>query len=295
MKKIEKELENHLSSGVDSFRFIMPKSTFLKFIKKIEFQTKLRAISRNRHIKQYAEDKFKGQKPLLMPAGNEFKIRYISFKRGINSLTNSMILLENSNQLNDLCKKRKKPYGYYVMVVFAGLYQPSREIYKQTYSVLSKFLRRFKAYEYDIAHDFMSKKRAEASNKEWFSKCLKRFSQKFISYKSTLYANECNQRFYGLSKICFYDKYQKQTQYHKQKIDPKNQDWHRVELTFRLNEKFLDAVENKTLMECVYVLDEIANKLTDGEYPFGVDITTLNNQIDFFKDNRRALSFAKVA
>ncbi|MCD8212604.1 MAG: hypothetical protein LUC34_00850 [Campylobacter sp.] len=151
------------SSGIDSYRFLLPKSTFLKFMRKIELNTKLRAVSRNKAVKAYADDKFKGQKPLIMPIGKEFKIRYVSFKRGITSLTNSMIVVENSNKLNDLCKKRKKPYGYYVMVVFAGLYQPSREVFKQTYKILSKFLRRFKPFEFDLASDIKSDTQAQKS------------------------------------------------------------------------------------------------------------------------------------
>lgn len=283
------------SSGIDTYRFIIAKDSFLKFMRKLELNTQLRAISRNKTIKDYVDYKFKNQAPLIMPLGCEFKIRYINFKRGNKSLTNSMIVIENSNDLNELCKKRKKPYGYYVKVVFAGLFQPSREVYKKTYSILSKFLRRYKSYEWDLAVDFKSDTKAGAGAKEWFKQRVKRFSNKIISYKSTLYANDCRELFYGLKKICFYDKYEKQKEYHKQKLDESLKGWHRLELTFRLNSKFIEHIQNESLIEYIQVLDEIANRLSDNAYPLGVDLRFLGKQVNFLKDNRRALSFTKSA
>lgn len=285
----------NFSTGIDAYRFILSKSSFLKFMRKIELNTKLRSINRNKAITTYVKNKFKADKPLIMPVGNEFKIRYVSFKKGVTSLTNSMIVIENSNELNDLCKKRKKPYGYYVKVVFAGLYQPSREIFKETYKVLSKFLRRFKPYEWDIAHDFKCDEHAGSSSKEWLKKRLDRFGDKFISYKSTIYANACYERFYGLKKICFYDKFEKQTNYHHQKLDESLRGWHRLELTFKLKDKFIDHAEYDRLAEYVAVMDEMINRLTGNAYPYGVDIGVLGEQVAFIKDNRRHLSFTKSA
>ena len=267
-------------------------------MRKIELSTKLRSINRNKAITTYVKDKFKADKPdepLLLPEGVKYKIRYVSFKKGVTSLTNSMIVIENSNELNDLCKKRKKPYGYYIKVVFAGLYQPSREVFKETYKVLSKFLRRFKPYEWDIAHDFKCDEHAGASSKEWLKKRLDRFGDKFISYKSTIYANACYERFYGLKKICFYDKFEKQTNYHHQKLDESLSGWHRLELTFKLKDKFIDHAEYDRLAEYVAVMDEMINRITGNAYPYGVDIGVLGEQVEFIKDNRRHLSFTKSA
>ena len=135
--------EDIVDCGIDSIRFVMPKATLNGFLKKIELLGKLRLISRNKTVKDYAEYKFKGANKPLFDADEKhpYKIRYISFKRGTKSLSNTMLVVENSSELNDLCKKRKKPFGYYVCVVFAGLFQPSRDIFKETYRILGKFLR----------------------------------------------------------------------------------------------------------------------------------------------------------
>ena len=90
-----------------------------------------------------------------------------------------------------------------------------------------------------------------------------------------------------------YDKFSKQTLYHKQKIDDKFKDWRRLELTFKLKSKFLSFIKNENYMECVEVLDEIVNKLT-GDYPFGVNIDTFREQITFFKDMRRRINLKRT-
>lgn len=88
----------NFSTGIDAYRFILSKSSFLKFMRKIELSTKLRSINRNKAITTYVKDKFKADKPdepLLLPEGVKYKIRYVSFKKGVTSLTNSMIVIEN--------------------------------------------------------------------------------------------------------------------------------------------------------------------------------------------------------
>ncbi|CAD7289554.1 hypothetical protein LMG7974_01631 [Campylobacter majalis] len=296
MKQLKTDKKIEYSTGIDAMRFIMPKATFLKFIKKIELSSKLRAVSRNKKVKGYISDKFKNYKPLIMPKGHEYKVRYMSFKRGVDSLTNTMLVVENSNELNDLCRKRKKPFGYFVKVEFVGLYQPSREVYKKTYEILAKFLKRFKCDSFDLATDIDSDRQSGAKNKEWFSRLLRPFGGDVRSYSTSLYLNKCRkERFYNLSKVCFYDKFKKMSVCHRQKIDSKYQKWHRIELTFKLKAKFRKAWEHEGINEYIQIMDEISNRLSDGMYPFGVDLKILKNQVAFFKDNRRALSFTKSA
>ena len=47
------------SSGIDSVRFVLPKTTLLAFLKKLELQKKLRLINRNKTLKEYVRYKFK--------------------------------------------------------------------------------------------------------------------------------------------------------------------------------------------------------------------------------------------
>ncbi|MBN7287567.1 hypothetical protein IYN87_01400 [Campylobacter curvus] len=288
--------EYEYSSGIDSIRFVLSKSTALSFLKKHALQTRLRLVSRNKTIKEYVEYKFKGaNKPLLnADKRHPYKVRYVSFKRGVKSLSNTMIVIENSNELNDLCKKRKKALGYYVMIVFAGLFQPSRELYKETYRILGKFLRRFKPFSLDLAHDFESDEKVDYKFKEAFKDAVKEQADGVIVYKSSIYANSCkSDKYYGLNKILLYDKFEKQTNYHRQKIDEKFKNWKRLELTFKLNKKFLNFIENKSYMECVEVLDEIVYKLTS-DFPFGVAIDRFKEQIAFFKDMRRRVNLKRT-
>lgn len=219
MSKIN--IDDVLNAGIDSVRFVMPKQSLNGFLKKLEILNRLRLISRNKALKEYAEYKFKGANKPLFNADEKhpFKIRYISFKRGVKSLTNTMLVVENSTELNDLCKKRKKQFGYYVYVVFAGLFQPSRDIYKKTYQILGKFLRRFKPYSWDIAVDFKDEETIGYKSKTRFKEAVKDYGEDVISYKTSLYANRGlkNGKFYSVDKILLYDKYNKQVNYHKQR------------------------------------------------------------------------------
>ena len=289
--------EDIVDCGIDSIRFVMPKATLNGFLKKIELLGKLRLISRNKTVKDYAEYKFKGANKPLFDADEKhpFKIRYVSFKRGTKSLSNTMLVVENSSELNDLCKKRKKPFGYYVCVVFAGLFQPSRDIFKETYRILGKFLRRFKPYSWDVAVDFKDRGDVNSKAKGKFKESVKECADDVISFKTSIYANHGlkSGKFYAVDKICFYDKFEKQTNYHKQKIDEKFKDWKRLDVTFRLKGKFMDFIENENFKECVEVMDEIADKLT-GEFPFGVYLGKFNEQIAYFKDMRKRLNLSKT-
>lgn len=295
MSKIN--IDDVLNAGIDSVRFVMPKQSLNGFLKKLEILSKLRLVSRNKAVKEYAEHKFKGVNKPLFDADEKhpFKIRYISFKRGVKSLTNTMLVVENSTELNDLCKKRKKQFGYYVCVVFAGLFQPSRDIYKKTYQILGKFLRRFKPYSWDIAVDFKDQESISYKSKARFKEAVEDYGEDVISYKTSLYANRGIKggKFYAIDKILLYDKYNKQVNYHKQKINEQFKGWKRLEITFKLKGKFIDFIENESFKECIEVMDDIAGRLSD-EFPFGVCLDKFNEQTAYFKDMRRRLNLAKT-
>ncbi|WP_052137588.1 hypothetical protein [Campylobacter sputorum] len=131
-------------TGLDAFCFVIEKPRALKMLKHLELQSKLRLTNRNKAIKEYVDKKFGNDLHTLSgSAKHPYKKRYINFKRGGKSLTNTLICIENNTELNELCKKRKKSYGSYVMIIFAGLYQPSRGLLPQTLRVLRAFLKRF--------------------------------------------------------------------------------------------------------------------------------------------------------
>ena len=138
--------EDIVDCGIDSIRFVMPKATLNGFLKKLELFGKLRLISRNKTVKDYAEYKFKGANKPLFDADEKhpYKIRYISFKRGTKSLSNTMLVVENSSELNDLCKKRKSPLAITFALSLRGCFSQAgifikrlTEFWASFYGVLS--------------------------------------------------------------------------------------------------------------------------------------------------------------
>ncbi|AAW35744.1 hypothetical protein CJE1425 [Campylobacter jejuni RM1221] len=114
------------------------------------------------------------------------------------------------------------------------------------WKILSKMIKRFKAYSVDIACDFdddlaVSKPR-EFKHQERFSK-LKIFGD-FHTYKTSMYINNPQSKYYKLERILLYDKYEKQKHYHKENIKREFVRWKRLELTLKIKDKFLDRIEN---------------------------------------------------
>ena len=150
------KIKQRYSTGIDSYRFVIPKSVALGFLKKLELYTKLRATTRNKQVQSYCKDKFKSLKS--ESAKYPFKVRYINLKRSVKSLSNTILFLENSKELHEIARKNKKKLDYYVMIIFAGLHQPSKDIESSVFKTLAKFVRRFKTYSFDLAYDFDSER-----------------------------------------------------------------------------------------------------------------------------------------
>lgn len=285
------KVKQRYSTGIDSYRFVIPKSVALGFLKKLELYTKLRATTRNKQVQSYCKDKFKSLKS--EHAKYPFKVRYINLKRGVKSLSNTILFLENSKELHDIARKNKKKLDYYVMIVFAGLHQPSKDIESSVFKILAQFVRRFKTYSFDLAYDFDSEKNIDYSLKEWLGDNTKQWSGgQIISIGKSLYAN-CildSTRYYNLSRILLYDKFYKQKHYHKEKIPQKYEHWKRLELTFNLKAKFLEQVENESINEALDVLNDMARSI-GAVGLMGADIEILSSQLQLLKDLRRNIRF----
>lgn len=285
------KVKQHYSTGIDSYRFVIPKSVALGFLKKLELYTKLRATTRNKQVQIYCKDKFKSLKS--ENPKYPFKVRYINLKRGVKSLSNTILFLENSKELHDIARKNKKKLDYYVMIIFAGLHQPSKDIESSVFKALAQFVRRFKTYSFDLAYDFDSERNIDYKLKEWLGTNTKQWSGgQIISVGKSLYANNIldSTRYYGLSRILLYDKYHKQKHYHKEKIPDEFQKWKRLELTFNLRAKFLDQIENESINEAIAVLNDMARSI-GAIGLIGVDIDMLCRQCQLLKDLRHKVSF----
>lgn len=285
------KVKQQYSAGIDSYRFVIPKSVALGFLKKLELYTKLRATMRNKQVQIYCKDKFKSLKS--ENPKYPFKVRYINLKRGVKSLSNTILFLENSRELHDIARKNKKKLDYYVMIIFAGLHQPSKDIESSVFKALAQFVRRFKTYSFDLAYDFDSERNIDYKLKEWLGTNTKQWSGgQIISVGKSLYANNIldSTRYYNLSRILLYDKYYKQKHYHKEKIPDEFQKWKRLELTFNLRAKFLDQIENESINEAIAVLNDMARSI-GAIGLIGVDIDMLCKQCQLLKDLRHKVSF----
>lgn len=277
--------------GIDAVYHVIEKRSFLNTIKKLMLSQKLRLTNRNQSIKKWCEEKFKSEMDTSNSTGNvkkpkkPFRVRYINFKRGNKSLSNTMIVIENSKELNNLCKERKKRYGTYVKVVFAGLYQPTRAIKPLTMKVLKTFLSKYNIWDMDFAVDILSKDKS--SDKRKFKNAVKGISSddsKIYTQYSTTYANSCVGK---VEKVLIYDKYIKESIYHKQRLCKALEDWKRIELRVRFRKRF-SKITKEEILHYKDMLDDIARNYSDFVL-FGVYEKTLNAQIAYLKDGRRKI------
>ncbi|MBZ7938623.1 hypothetical protein H2277_02275 [Campylobacter sp. W0014] len=204
----------------------------------------MRSTTRNKSIDEFVKEKFKSLK--TNDKRYPFKVRYINLKPRNKSLSNTMIILNHSKDCFELSKKNKKSKDFYIEVQFNGLYQPSKQIESEVWKILSKMIKRFKAYSVDIACDFddnlaVSKAR-EYEHANRFKKL--KIDGEIHAYKTSIYVNSPKSKYYNLKRVLIYDKYEKQTYYHKEKLKPEFTRWKRLELRFRLKNKFLDCIES---------------------------------------------------
>lgn len=274
------------NTGFDSFCFVIEKTRALKLLKKLEINNDLRLISRNKTISEYAKLKFGSElNDLSGSIKHPYRVRYINFKKRGKSLSNTLIMVENSLFLNELCRTRKKAYGSFVMITFAGLYQPSREILPKTHKILKAFLDRFNVYSYDIAKDFKTDKTINSSQKANFKEALGSLCEgEIYAYKTTLYANKCKG---SVAKVLVYDKFAKERFYHKQRLSDSLKNWCRCEMRVIARKRFSKITKDELERHCER-LDIVVSRF-DSEMIFGVREDFLNAQMRFFADMRHKL------
>lgn len=278
------------SAGIDSFRMIIPEYTLNKFLKKIELFNKIKKTTKNKQIHQFVSDKFKSQ--FSPHKKRPFSVRYINLKRGVKSLSNTILILKNSKTSLEFSKKNKKPLNYYVEVVFAGFHQPSKDIEENSIKILKKFLKRFKVHTIDLAVDFDSLVEANARNKPLIAQASALFIEgngKIKNAPSSLYVNSMKIDS-KLLRLIYYDKYKKQKDYHKEDIRDDLKDWKRLETTIVVNKKFLDWVQTDELNNQIDNLTHITRGL-GGCGLTGLNIGFLSKQIQKLKDLRRKIEF----
>ncbi|PAF50441.1 hypothetical protein BKH44_08370 [Helicobacter sp. 13S00477-4] len=248
----------------------------------------MRKTTRNQQIHDYVTQKFKSQK--TSNPKHPFCINYINLKRGNKSLSNTILLIYNSMACHNHSKINKKGYEHYVEVVFAGLHQPSKEIDSNLFKILKAFLKRFKVHSIDMACDFDYQGRLKDLLRQ--TSTLMDYAMKGARIRNegdSLYINETIST-QGLKRILLYDKYKKQTLYHKENIHPELVDWKRLEITLQIRERFFKWIESDGLNGGIDLLNDMSMKMGIRSI-VGLEVEVLSKQIRKLKDLRRAISF----
>lgn len=287
---------NHFSSGIDSIRFVIPARTLAVFLRKKKLYDKIKLPSSNYTIRDFIEQKYHNYKSI--DKKYPFDFRYINIFDGNKSLSNSIILLQNTKELHLIAAKNKKKKNYYIQVVFAGLFQPSKDIKKEVYKILKLFLKRFKIYSLDLSADFKDEKNIK-DFKNAFELAIKDNS-KIKQYKDSLYANNDGSLNEGLYKVILYDKFNKQSNFHKEKIHPDYKHWKRLEISIILKKKFWNFIDDEvvgikySLNDSIDILTSIARSLGLANLS-GLNLAMLSSQIKLLNDLRLKILFKPFA
>lgn len=190
----------------------------------------------------------------------DFEIKAIKIS-STNNLSGYAIIKINYKSRN-LSKSSKKRKNWFVEVVFAGLRQPTKNMKKETYEILSKFVKRFKVSSIDICVDGLSNISIDKENEyelyHIFKDYLNTISDMFF-YKSSLYINKPLSNINDtdvFKKILVYDKYIKEIKINKN-ISNSLINWKRVEFTIDFKNTKLDEI---SFDDYIYDIKKIATK-----------------------------------
>jgi len=285
--------------GIDTIRLTPIYSTLIKVIEKMGLEavkastnspvsrtiTKLLKEAKQDTTKRYNVEKFS---PI---------VEVVKLTKG-KSVSNYMIIIRNTPLLFDLATHHKKAKDTFCMVVFTGLHQPTKKIESEAISLMSKFLKRktFKLHSVDIAIDTTDPQAINEANQATFRDNLMPVSKHgVIREGSTYYLNNIEDHG-AMSRIAYYDKYQKQTQYHKQGgISNDLRAWKRLEVTLTFDvtqskpKNFTDYIESYDFIEDLERVDEVARLANIRGFDRDYLLYQLNSLIDNrFLNNRES-------
>lgn len=238
------------SLGIDTIRFIISYETLVKWLDKnsLIIQDKINNVV----INEFYQKEVKNKK--------DFEIKAIKIS-STNNLSGYAIIKINYKSRN-LSKSSKKRKNWFVEVVFAGLRQPTKNMKKETYEILSKFVKRFKVSSIDICVDGLSNISIDKENEyelyHIFKDYLNTISDMFF-YKSSLYINKPLSNINDtdvFKKILVYDKYIKEIKINKN-ISNSLINWKRVEFTIDFKNTKLDEI---SFDDYIYDIKKIATK-----------------------------------
>lgn len=271
MRKITTSITNFC--GIDTIRSIIPTYTLEKFMSKHNLVYKQKV---SKKIKDISEKELK-----------KVETKYVKYAYLDND--SIMIVISRNKELDELCVKRKKKYTYYSYVIITSLHQPQRKLNKARYKIASLFIKRFKIINCDVALDYKVKKYSIMTIRNAFLKnCEKNLGSKDIyHFENTVYANNCN--IHNISKIKNYDKYKKETEYHKKKLPLDFFGWSRLETTININNKLKKITNLKLFKNPLFFMAKLIRSITRSEKTWGINQIFFKKQLRYLFDNRYSL------
>lgn len=185
----------------------------------------------------------------------------------------TVIVTEFDRELMLLTQKNKKKFDHYVKVSFQGLNQPTYWSRTESNDCYTAFLRKFPISIMDFAVDVKCKRSmldtandlAKAVEKHYHTKGIyPRVPKKAGSVTKAVYFNfertaeNKDAKSPQFESLLMYDKWDKQTYYHRQNLQRYSQPWHRIEVRFKVGGKFnkkYDIIRNHLERFCNFLRD----------------------------------------
>jgi hypothetical protein len=266
--------------GIDTIDFIIPSKTLYKFLD--DMNLKVRKYSKSYFINQkinYDEVKHKKDK----------KVQFVEIGNSKN--LSGYILLKNDNETINLSRKHKKANTHFIKVVFAGLRQPTKNIYIGTYTTLSSFIKRFDVNTIDVCFDGYSNIDINKHNEDklnWYFKDYIAFKSDTKIIETSFYINKplvIEDDTDHFKKVIVYDKYKKESRY--KTLEKNYQGWKRVEARIPINARFKDILLDDYLIDVL----NLSNRYFDINN-FSLDYVEMQHKL--LTDKRTHKGYKKV-
>jgi len=287
------------NQGIDTIKLVAKYEVFKKMAEKMGLT--LEPLAENNKLWKKVDDEVKSDTKRRLKAEN-FKpsIEVIKLPK-VNPKDKDLYIsiTRNTPLLFDVATKRKTSKDTFCLITFAGLHQPTKRINSEAVKIISKFLKRkaFKTQRIEIATDTKERTPINKEGTKVFKERLAPYSKRGVTLeKSSYYINNPTvSKGSKISKIIFYDKYNKQRNQQKEIITNDLKTWRRLEITLtfdvtkRSNKGFIAYMESMGFLDDLYEVHTINQQANIKNYADDYLIMQLNSFLDNrFLNNRES-------
>ncbi len=229
----------------------------------------IKGSCKNFIINRYFEEK-------EIKQNRDYEVKFVEI--GNTKNLSGYCLIKTNLESVSISKSKKKKKNFYSEVIFAGLRQPTKEIYLSTYEILSLFIKRFKVNDLDICFDGLSELDINDNTLNMYRYLFKDYISNFkdtLIEKSSFYINTPSSPTADtdyFKKILVYDKYLKESRY--KNLDEDLKSWKRLEITANIKFKFKDFILDDYLEDMQNIAKKYFNVLS-----FSYDYLNLQNNL----------------